>query len=498
MAGGKIKMLAPGTLSDDRQFVSSGGAKAGPGANGGHARQLRQVLAGAGQHAGDDVVVHGRVFHTKLAGGADEQLPGEARLHVEGEGLGGENVRALQVAEFHQLVADETGIAVRDDELAFARAHFQAGRKLGRPGAGGINDRSGVEAAAVLKDKAVVAHLDHFIQIEVTGTSLGLAQQEAGGTGSVDDQVFRNEQGADQSGTEVRLGLVQGVRVKDLDGDGARAIVLLLAAYFLHFLIVGGNPDGATGHIFDVGRQFGGEFAPELLGVAGKGKLRFGIVHDDDVAHAGGGSAAQAGLNHGNAQACAGKFAGASGADDAGADDGHVVIRRGRAHVSPPDPGRVLPRIMCRPFGARLFAALFPRTSVLGITVAPRKGLQRHTVSRLALPFASARSRSLGTRERSVHCCLVTSCLTLPVAAGALTSTAGAAPGSGMTPCSSRARLKAGTLLSIRAAYSTFTPARSFSMSWSRAYSVSVGGKSVPPATSPAPGPISAFSQSRL
>src|SRR5690348_9228404 len=52
--GGEVQMLVAGTLADNGQLVRSGGAKTCPAADGRHARELRQVLAGPGEHAGDD------------------------------------------------------------------------------------------------------------------------------------------------------------------------------------------------------------------------------------------------------------------------------------------------------------------------------------------------------------------------------------------------------------------------------------------------------------
>src|SRR5690242_8155613 len=192
VAGGKIKILAAGAFADHGQLVRGSRPKAGPAANGRHLRQFRQVFAGASQHAGDDVVINSLPFHAKLPRRADKQLAGDARLYVEGERLGGEHVRALQVAKFHQLVPNEAGIAVGDDEVAFARAHFQAGREFGSPGAGGINHGAGTKRAALLKNHAIVADFRHSVQIKIAGMSPRLAHKEAGGAGGVDDQVFRD------------------------------------------------------------------------------------------------------------------------------------------------------------------------------------------------------------------------------------------------------------------------------------------------------------------
>src|SRR5689334_16672404 len=57
VAGGEIKILVARTFADYGQLVRSGGAKASPAADSRHLRQFRQVFAGAGQHAGHNVVV---------------------------------------------------------------------------------------------------------------------------------------------------------------------------------------------------------------------------------------------------------------------------------------------------------------------------------------------------------------------------------------------------------------------------------------------------------
>jgi hypothetical protein len=59
----------------------------------------------------------------------------------------------------------------------------------------------------------------------------------------------------------------------------------------------------------------------------GEGELSFGVVHDDDVAHAGGGSAASdwPAIEDENLEAGASAFSGAGSADDSSADDDEVV-----------------------------------------------------------------------------------------------------------------------------------------------------------------------------
>ena len=56
---------------------------------------------------------------------------------------------AFKVTQFHDLVMNKAGIAVGDDEMAFAFAHGQAGHQLRRPRACRIDAASGGNARAV-------------------------------------------------------------------------------------------------------------------------------------------------------------------------------------------------------------------------------------------------------------------------------------------------------------------------------------------------------------
>ena len=52
-----------------------------------------------------------------------------------------------------------------------------------------------------------------------------------------------------------------------------------------HILIIGRDPDGSALLIFNLRRQFGLEFLPELLRIAREHELRFGVIHHYNVAH---------------------------------------------------------------------------------------------------------------------------------------------------------------------------------------------------------------------
>ncbi len=59
----------------------------------------------------------------------------------------------------------------------------------------------------------------------------------------------------------------------------------MFAPHLGHFFFVGGDPDGSTLFVLDIHWQFRPQRLPQLLRVSRQGKLRLGIVHDDDVPH---------------------------------------------------------------------------------------------------------------------------------------------------------------------------------------------------------------------
>ena len=77
----------------------------------------------------------------------DQHLSGAARLHVERDRRGAKGVRALQVAEFDQLMPNQPGSSIGDHEVALARHDRQPRHQRGRRDAGGDDDRCRAEHA---------------------------------------------------------------------------------------------------------------------------------------------------------------------------------------------------------------------------------------------------------------------------------------------------------------------------------------------------------------
>jgi hypothetical protein len=108
----------------------------------------------------------------------------------------------------------------------------------------------------------------------------------------------------------------------------------MLAGSLGQLFFVGGNPERARRFVLGCRRQAGAERLPQLLRAAGERELRFGVVHEHNVAHGGGSGARarQVALDQGDAQAGLRAGQSAGRAHDAGAGNEHIkALRRGRA-----------------------------------------------------------------------------------------------------------------------------------------------------------------------
>src|SRR5437879_6258271 len=95
---------------------------------------------------------------------------------------------------------------------------------------------------------------------------------------------------------------------------------------FGHLLIVGREPKGAARIVFDISRQFLGELLPKGPRIEGERELGLGIVHHNDVTHAGCGGAARDGsaIQNKNLQSSARALRSASSSDDSCAHNNEI------------------------------------------------------------------------------------------------------------------------------------------------------------------------------
>ena len=115
--------------------------------------------------------------------------------------------------------------------------------------------------------------------------------------------------------------------IENLGWNSALAVVVLLAPHLGHLLVIRRHPNRSALFVFDIGRKFRTQLLPELLRVAGESELGFGVVHDDDVAHAGSGGAASnyITVDDCHTHALAGALFRASRAYDARSNHDHVI-----------------------------------------------------------------------------------------------------------------------------------------------------------------------------
>src|SRR5271170_3795691 len=115
MPGRQKYELVSSPRPDQRKLVGSSGTKSRPGSYRRQLRQARRVLLRALQHARQHGAIHLFVLRAILPRRTDENLTGAARLHIERYRIAARGMSALQIAEFHQLMPHESGIAVSDN-----------------------------------------------------------------------------------------------------------------------------------------------------------------------------------------------------------------------------------------------------------------------------------------------------------------------------------------------------------------------------------------------
>nr|GFD04206.1 hypothetical protein [Tanacetum cinerariifolium] len=174
-----------GVLANQRLAVRARRAKPGPAANAVQLAEIRQKIHGPAQHATEHRGVDGRVFVVELPGRADEQLTGRALLHVERHG------RAVAL--------------VRDQQMAFLGLQRQVRAQVAGMDAIGKHHGTGLQPLTIDQPHAVALNLYHLGMLLMHAPGLTL-QQPARGIGRIQNPVAGHSQGAQQAGTQRRLG----------------------------------------------------------------------------------------------------------------------------------------------------------------------------------------------------------------------------------------------------------------------------------------------------
>ncbi len=168
-------------------------------------------------------------------------------------------------------------------------------------------------------------------------TRLRLVYKKLRRTRRIDHAVARDTQPANQTFSQARFSLPQRVGIENLNYDTALGIEPRLAPRFRHLFVVSGDPDRATRIVFNFARQLSADLIPKLLRITCKRKLRLGIVHHNEMAHArrSGATADYSRFDDRDTQSFARTLRRARGSDNARADD-HYVTNFNSGHLGMP------------------------------------------------------------------------------------------------------------------------------------------------------------------
>src|SRR5690348_755862 len=106
-------------------------------------------------------------------------------------------MRALQIAKFNQLVADEVGISIRDQQVSLALPHIDARRKRWRPGSGRVDNPARKNHSAITQANAVSFDLPHPSgDFEDSSARLRPLDEKSRSTGRINYAIIRHQQSA--------------------------------------------------------------------------------------------------------------------------------------------------------------------------------------------------------------------------------------------------------------------------------------------------------------
>src|SRR5208282_2165181 len=280
------------------------------------------------QHARQYFAIDFPMVRPVLPRRSDKNLTSPARLNVEGNRIAGHRVRALQITEFHQLVPQKSSISVSDKQMTFSFFDLNLRRELGRKGSGCVHDD-------FCGDLRIISHThsspsqrcNRVTEMKLRSPLLRALDEEARSARWIQHSVLRHEQTSSEAGPQVWFKALQSLRVQHFRRNISLAVVMAFAPDFRHLFFIGRNPNGATLLVLDIGWQLGAQSLPELLRITRQCKLRLGVIHGDNVAHASRGRTAsdQVTVHDRDAHSPTREFVRASRAHYSGAHDGHVI-----------------------------------------------------------------------------------------------------------------------------------------------------------------------------
>ena len=231
--------------------------------------------------------------------------------------------------------------------MPLARLDLEARGELRRSRTRGIHRDSGIQSLTIGKDCAAFRQSrDTLARKYSRATPLRTFDQMARHRRRIHRAIAWHQQAPGQTSAQIRFRFSERLRIQNVGRHATRGVIVMLANHFGHFFFVGRHPKRAARQIFAIGGETGSERVPKTFGVLRQPKLSFGIVHDDDMAHAGRGCAAANHIffHYGDAQPAFGALKRAGRAHNSSAHDEDIGALRAH-HRMPQQKGSASSRI---------------------------------------------------------------------------------------------------------------------------------------------------------
>ena len=186
----------------------------------------------------------------------NENLTRLARLYVERDRVRRDRMRALQIAEFNQLMAHKPRIAVGDRQVSFALLNRDTGRASVCLGAKGIHQARCAERGSVVEEGFTLCKFCHRAADDQScAQCLRLASQMQCDNRGVDNGVFNDQQATRQIRAQVRLKLREFTRRKYPAGDTTLGEPDVFPLSLGHFFFIRGHPQCSGSFVLGGSRQ---------------------------------------------------------------------------------------------------------------------------------------------------------------------------------------------------------------------------------------------------
>ena len=243
---------------DEGKVVGGGGTEPHPCSQHAGLTQGGYVGHGPAQHAIANLCMDAPVHPHELARRTDEHLTGASGLEVEGHRWRLAPVRAIEVAELHQLMATEPGVAVGDHEVTLPGGDGETGYEATRIRPRCIDDHLGLERLHRTVHPSGGDSLDGASFAQHRPAGAGPVQERAGGGGRVEHPIMGNAKRARETGAKGGLEIPQIVGADHLRLHPPLSVGGGLLPHPLHLAFGGGHPQGAGSFVLAAGRQLGG------------------------------------------------------------------------------------------------------------------------------------------------------------------------------------------------------------------------------------------------